>query len=170
MLAMRELLGTKLGQGLGVPRAAVDMLIGKATSLELPLPQAVRSNRVEFVRLLLDAGADPGIRTDGTTPLEKAIGAGNTQVVDLLAEHGIVPAALLTYAACGRLDLVRACFDSGGRLRPDAATSRPNPADFFPFPPRIRRHPIRTRSWPRRSSMPASTAGPRSCAGSSTAA
>jgi hypothetical protein len=43
---MRELLGVKLGEGLGVPRAAVDVLIGKATSLDLPLPQAVRSDRV----------------------------------------------------------------------------------------------------------------------------
>jgi hypothetical protein len=45
MLAMREILGVKLGEGLGVPRAAVDVLIGKATSLDLPLPQAVRSDR-----------------------------------------------------------------------------------------------------------------------------
>ena len=58
-------------------------------------------------------------------------------MVDLLAEHGIVPPALWTYAACGRLDLVQACFDADGRLRPDAAASRPNPADFFPIPPRI---------------------------------
>jgi ankyrin repeat protein len=135
MLAMRELLGTKLGQELGVPRAAVDVLIGKATSLDLLLPQAIRSDRVEFVRLLLDAGADPGTRTNGITPLEAAIGAGNTQAVDLLAGHGIVPAALWTYAACGRLDLVQACFDADGRLRPDAALARPNPADFFPVPP-----------------------------------
>jgi hypothetical protein len=137
MLAGRELLGAKLGEGLGVPRAAVDVLIGKATSLDLPLPRAVRSDRVEFVRLLLDAGGDPGTRTNGITPLENAIGAGNTRTVDLLAESGIVPAALWTYAACGRLDLVRACFDADGRLRPDAALSRPNPADFFPVPPRI---------------------------------
>jgi hypothetical protein len=136
MLAMRELLGTKLGEGLGVPRAAVDVLIGKATSLDLPLPQAIRSDRVEYVRLLLGAGADPGTRTDGITPLENAIYFGCPQMVDLLAEHGIVPRALWTYAACGRLDLVRACFDSGGRLRPDAALSRPNPVDFSPFQPR----------------------------------
>jgi len=135
MLAMRDLLGTKLGEELGVPNAAVDVLIGKATSLDLQLPQAIRSDRVEYVRLLLGAGADPGTRTNGITPLENAIGAGSTQMVDLLAEHGIVPAALWTYAACGRLDLVRACFDADGRLRPDAALPRPNPADFFPIPP-----------------------------------
>ncbi len=137
MLAGREILGVKLGEGLGVPRAAVDVLIGKATSLDLPLPQAVRSDRAEYVRLLLGAGADPATRTDGITPLETAIGSGNTQMVDLLAEHGIIPQALWTYAACGRLDLVQACFDADGRLRPDATASRPNPADFFPVPPRI---------------------------------
>jgi hypothetical protein len=37
--------------------------------------------------------------------LENAIYSDATQVVDLLAEHGIVPQALWTYAACGRLDL-----------------------------------------------------------------
>jgi hypothetical protein len=137
MLAMREILGVKLGEGLGVPRAAVDVLIGKATSLDLPLPQAVRADRAEYVRLLLGAGADPATRTDGITPLENAIGSGQRQMVDLLAEYGIVPQALWTYAACGRLDLVQTCFDADGSLRPDAALSRPNPADFFPIPPRI---------------------------------
>ena len=139
MLAHHEAIpGARLDEELGVPRAGVDVLIGKATSLDLPLSEAATANRVEYVRLLLDAGADPGTRTRGTTPLENAIYTDNTKVVDLLAEHGIVPAALWTYAACGRLDLVRACFDSEGRLRPDAATSRPNLADILVgFPPRI---------------------------------
>jgi len=137
ILAGREILGVKPGEGLGAPRAAVDMLIGKATRLDLPLDRAVRSDRVEYVRLLLDAGADPGTRTDGTTPLENAIAFGRTQMVDLLAEHGIIPAALWTYAACGRLDLVQACFDADSRLRPDAALPRPSPANFFPIPSRI---------------------------------
>ncbi len=138
MLAYHEAIpGARLDEELGVPRAAVDVLIGKATNLDLPLTWAATFNRVEYVRLLLGAGADPGTRTDGITPLENAIYFGRPQMVDLLAEHGIVPAALWTYAACGRLDLVRACFDADGRLRPDAAASRPNPADFGPFPPRI---------------------------------
>ena len=138
MLASHEAIpGARLDEELGVPRAAVDVLIGKATNLNLPLTWAAFSNRVEYVRLLLGAGADPGTRTRGTTPLENAIYSDATQVVDLLAGHGIVPPALWTYAACGRLDLVRACFDADGRLRPDAAPSRPNPADFFPVPPRI---------------------------------
>ena len=79
-------------------------------------------------------------------------------------------AALWTYAACGRLDLVRACFDADGRLRPDAALRAPTPPTSSRSHPGSRRPTIRRRSWPRRSSTPASTAGPRSCAGSSTAA
>jgi hypothetical protein len=138
MLARPEAIpGVRLSEELGVPRAAVDVLIGKATDLDFPLTWAASSNRVEYVRLLLGAGADPGTRTLGATPLENAIYLGHTQVVDLLAGHGIVPQALWTYAACGRLDLVRACFDAAGRLQPDAAASRPNPADVGPFPPRL---------------------------------
>jgi hypothetical protein len=136
MLAMLELLGARLGEGLGAPRAAVDVLIGKATGLDLPLPQAVRADRVEYVRLLLDAGADPGTRAGGITLLENAIYHGSTRMVDLLAEHGIDPGALWTYAACGRLDLVRACFDADGRLRPGAALPRPDLADYLLVPAR----------------------------------
>src|SRR5207248_5188567 len=51
MLARRDLLGTRLGEELGVPRAAVDVLIGKAASLDLPLDRAVGADRVEYVRL-----------------------------------------------------------------------------------------------------------------------
>jgi hypothetical protein len=130
MLAYPEAIaGVRLDEELGAPRAAVDVLIGKATNLDLPLTPAAFSNRVEYVRLLLGAGADPGTRARGATPLEYAIHHGHTRVVDLLAGYGIVPQALWTYAACGRLDLVRACFDADGRLRPDAAASRPDPAD-----------------------------------------
>ena len=76
------------------------------------------------------SGAGAGTRTRGLTPLENAIYSDATKVVDLLAEHGIVPQALWTYAACGRLDLVRACFDAGGRLRPDAVSSRSAPPTY----------------------------------------
>ncbi|MEV4064681.1 ankyrin repeat domain-containing protein [Nonomuraea dietziae] len=139
MLAGPETIpGVRLEKELGVPRAAVEVLIGKATGLDAPLIQAVRSDRVEYVRLLLEAGADPGARLWGSTPLENAILSDSTEIVDLLAEHGIVPQALWTYAACGRLDLVRACFDADGRLRPDAAPSRPNLADAVAgFPSRL---------------------------------
>ncbi|GIF02391.1 ankyrin repeat domain-containing protein [Paractinoplanes rishiriensis] len=141
MLAGPETIpGVRLDEELGVPRAAVDVLLSKATDLHTPLLWAARSNRVEYVRLLLDAGADPGNRTWGATALENAIHHGHTAVVDLLTERGLVPRALWTYAACGRLDLVQACFDTDGTLRPDAASPRPNPVDvgaalWPPLPP-----------------------------------
>ncbi|MEV4286209.1 hypothetical protein AB0K40_11965 [Nonomuraea bangladeshensis] len=173
MLAGPETIpGVRLEKELGVPRAAVEVLLGKATGLDAPLIQAVRADRVEYVRLLLAAGADPGARIGGSTPLENAVLSGGTELVDLLAGHGIVPRALWTYAACGRLDLVQACSTrtaGSGRARhrrapisltPPAAVSSPG----------CRRPTIRTRSWGRRSCTPASTAGSRSCAGSSTAA
>ncbi|GIM96749.1 ankyrin repeat domain-containing protein [Paractinoplanes toevensis] len=128
--------GVRFDEELGVPRAAVDVLLSKATDLDLPLIWAARSNRVEYARLLLGAGADPGTRAWGATALENAVHHGHTGVVDLLDEHGIVPRALWTYAACGRLDLVQACFDADGRLRPDAVAVRPNPADAG-LPPRL---------------------------------
>ncbi|MEV0385850.1 ankyrin repeat domain-containing protein [Nonomuraea sp. NPDC050643] len=130
--------GVRLDKELGVPRAAVEVLLGKATDLDLPLTWAARFDRLAYVRLLLDAGADPGARKWGITPLENAVYHGNTEVVDLLARYGVVPQALWTYAACGRLDLVRACFDADGRLRPDAAPARPDLADTGAgFPSRL---------------------------------
>ena len=86
MLARRELLGTTLGEGLGVPRAAVDVLIGKATSLNLPLHDAVRSNRVEYARLLLGAGADPQhADASGLTPRAAAQAGASAEIAALLA-------------------------------------------------------------------------------------
>ncbi len=135
MLAYPEAIpGARLGEELGVPRAAVDVLIGKATNLDLPLTWAAFSNRVEYVRLLLGAGADPGTRTGGITPLENAIYHGHTQVVDLLAEHGIVPQALWTYAACGRLDLVAGLFRCGRQAAARRRAVAPQPRRRRPFP------------------------------------
>lgn len=126
-LALPERLpGEQLGRELGVPRPAVTVLIEKATNLEVPLAHAASHNRVELIRLLLEAGADPRVRHEAHTPLENAIYYGSTEVVDLIAERDLTPATLWTYAGCGRLDLVQACFDAHGALRPDTASPRPD--------------------------------------------
>ncbi|GIJ54752.1 ankyrin repeat domain-containing protein [Virgisporangium aurantiacum] len=134
MVAMPEAIpGVRLDEALGVPRAALEVVLGKATDLNLPLVWAARSNRVEYVRLLLAAGADPGDRSRGATALENAIHHGHTGVVDVLAGYGIVPPALWTYAACGRLDLVRDRYEAAGAER-----ARPEPADAgVGLPPRL---------------------------------
>ena len=171
MLAMRELLGTKLGEGLGVPRAAVDMLIGKATSLDLPLPQAIRSDRVEYVRLLLERRRRP------RHPGGRHHAAGDRH---LLRQHADGrPARRARHRPAGALDLcrVRPARSWSGPASMRTAGCGPTPRCHAPTPPTTsrsrpgtRRPTIRSRSWPRPSSTPASTAGPRSCAGSSTAA
>jgi ankyrin repeat protein len=54
------------------------------------------ADRVELVRLLLDAGGDPNIVAgDGKAPLDVARAAGATHVVALLEEHGARSAAEL---------------------------------------------------------------------------
>ncbi|MFI6298726.1 ankyrin repeat domain-containing protein [Nonomuraea sp. NPDC050790] len=139
MLAAPELVpGVRLGKELGVPRAAVVTLLGRATCLDVPLTLAARNHRVAYLRLLLEAGADPGTRALGATPLENAALLGDTESVDVLAGHGILPRTLWLYAACDRLDLVRACFDAEGGLRRDAAPARPDLADTGAgFPSRL---------------------------------
>lgn len=130
--------GTRFGKRLGAPHPAVAVLVAKATDLELPLARAACFDRVDLVRLLLGAGADPASRERGVTALENAIYHNHTAVVDLLAERTIAPRALWTYAACGRLDLVRACFGPDGALLPGAASSRPDLADTGAgFPSRL---------------------------------
>jgi hypothetical protein len=119
-----------------VPRSGVNVLLRKATNVDLPLSWAVQFGRVEYI-LLLAAGADLDSRPIGRTPLENAIYFGDTEVVDLIAERGTAPPALWTYAACGRLDLVKACFDAEGRLCPGASTARPDLAAFPGMPAQL---------------------------------
>jgi hypothetical protein len=128
--------GEQLGKELGAPRAAVAVLIEKATNLDAPLAQAATHDRVEYIRMLLDAGANPRSRHGAHTPLEHAIYFGSTEVVDLIAERDISPSTVWTYAACGRLDLVQSCFDDGA-LRPETAIPRPDPMLVPGFPPRL---------------------------------
>ena len=136
MLAGREILGTRPGQELGAPRAAVDVLIGKATSLDLPLDQAVRADRWSTC-------ACCSTPRRPRHPDRRHHPAGERHLLWPPADDRPARRArdrpgrrLWTYAACGRLDLVQACFDADGRLRPDAALSRPNTASFYPIPPR----------------------------------
>jgi ankyrin repeat protein len=58
------------------------------------LHEAVGDGRIELVRLLLEAGADPnakGVAASGTflgTPLEVARRFGSDEIAKLLIEHG----------------------------------------------------------------------------------
>ncbi len=137
LLAQHDPFGTgHHGQDDDLSPAVVDVLAEYATDLDVPMQIAASSDRADLVTLLLDAGAALDARTLwGATALEVSIYKGCVQSIDALAARGIVPFALWTVAACGRLDLVRACFDASGDLRPEAGVHRPNPTGDG-WPPR----------------------------------
>lgn len=52
-----------------------------------PLHQAAASGHAEFVKLLLDAGADPFARTDGDQPFTVARLCGQNHICELISGH-----------------------------------------------------------------------------------
>ena len=170
MLGMRELLGAKLGEGLGVPRTAVDVLIGKATSLDVLLPQAIAATGWSMCACCSAPAPTPAPGPTASrrwrppsTPAARGWSTCSPSTASSRRRSGPMPRAAgwtwsgpasMRTAGCGPTPRYRA----------------PTPPTSSLSHPGDRRHPIRSRSWPRRSSTPASTAGPRSCAGSSTAA
>jgi len=71
------------------------------------------------------------------TPLETALYHGARVAAELLSALGIVPYALWTVAALGRVDLLPGFFADDGTLLPEAGAHRPNLADvgWPPGPP-----------------------------------
>ncbi len=91
-----------------------------------PLHQAAYSNQVALAVRFVEAGAAVG-RTahgEGGTPLAVALFWGHREVAEVLAAVEVVPQNLRVAAGLGRLDLVRACFDSGGTLTPTSRAGR----------------------------------------------
>ena len=140
MVAEPEAFGVRLGRELGVSRDVVGVLVEAGSELEGPLNIAASHNRVELVRLLLEAGADRHARdkTYCITPLQAAIYHGAAEAADLLAEGRISPDAFYVAAGAGRLDLLPRWFRRG-ELAPEAMAQRPNLADvgWSPRPPAV---------------------------------
>ncbi|SFB12496.1 Ankyrin repeat-containing protein [Amycolatopsis marina] len=84
------------------------------------LHQTAYSGQPHLARLLLATGApiDVSARGDGGTPLVIALFWGHTEVAELLATAGVVPANLRAAAGLGRLDLL------GELLAPDGTPTR----------------------------------------------
>ncbi len=60
-----------------------------------PLYEAVKSNNIEAISFLLDAGADPnGIQGDEGAPLDLAINLKREEIITLLSENGAQPERL----------------------------------------------------------------------------
>jgi ankyrin repeat protein len=115
-----------------------ELLVERAGNRDVCLNLAACFDRVELVELLLAAGAaDTSTEIWGVTPLETALYHVAIRAAELLAARRIVPYALWTVAALGRVDLIAELVGPGLRLRPSAAAHRPNLANvgWPPGPP-----------------------------------
>ncbi len=79
---------------------------------------AAETDHAEPARILLDAGADiEAVTSWGATPLDWAAVMGSVRVADLLLSRGARGFTLITAAALGMLEAVRATIESGADLR-----------------------------------------------------
>jgi hypothetical protein len=137
-IAQPDVFGEHLGVELGVDPRIVELLIERGSALETPLNLAACFNRAEFVRVLLQAGANTTCTEIwGITPLQSAVYHGAREAADLLAAVTVVPDALYIAAGAGLLDHIDKWFDFNGVLKPEALRRRPNLADvgWPPAPP-----------------------------------
>ena len=132
-IAQPDAVGENLGARLGIDPGVVVLLIEAGSDLNGPLNLAACFNRAELVQMLLAAGADPAPDpARGLTPLETALYHSSDDAAELLAERSILPLALWSAAALGRVDLLRRLDAT-----PEAVAHRPNLADvgWPPGPP-----------------------------------
>jgi len=137
-IAQPDVIGDELEWELGTDPAVVRLLAERGASLGVALNIAACFNRVEYVRLLLELGADASDREIwGVTPLQTAVYHGSAEAADELVPYGLLPDAFFIACGTGVLDAVRGWFDASGRLRPQALALRPNLSDvgWPPAPP-----------------------------------
>jgi hypothetical protein len=116
-----------LGQ---VDPAVAQLVVDTAGNRDECLNLAACFDKVWLVRMLLDAGADDeSIEVWGVTPLETALYHGAREAADVLAERKVVPLALWSAAALGRIDLLEELFGTpaAGAHRPDLSKVGWNP-------------------------------------------
>lgn len=138
MVAQPNAFGFRVGHDLGVARACVEALMRAGMDIDGPLTLAASHDRVELVKMLLDAGARADLvdKEYGITPLQAAVYQGATAAGDVLAEVAVVPDTLYMAAGTGRVDLLERWFDGDRGLRPEAFEERLNLADVG-WPPRV---------------------------------
>jgi ankyrin repeat protein len=95
------------------------LLIDAGAEINGPLVAAASINNVPVLSTLLDAGGAIN-GTGDWTPLEESLYWGHTEATELLLERGAAVNNLRTAAALGRVDLIKAFFNSDGSLKPEA--------------------------------------------------
>lgn len=108
--------------------AAVEVLVERGADVDArtragvtPLFVAVRANRYEIARYLLERGATPDAAGEAGPPLVEAVARGTPEMVRLLVQRGANPGVtdatgstpLHTAVASGRIELVRILLDGG---------------------------------------------------------
>ncbi|BAY80643.1 ankyrin repeat-containing protein [Calothrix parasitica NIES-267] len=89
-----------------------------------PLIQAINLRRLEIIKILLEAGADPNLCQDVyATPLELATSLGNIEVIKILLRAGANPnffgidsSALERAIRIERIDIIKILLDAGADL------------------------------------------------------
>lgn len=89
-----------------------------------PLIQAINLRRIEIIKILLEAGADPNLCQDVyATPLELATSIGNIEVIELSLRAGANPnlcgigsSALKRAIDIERIDIIKILIDAGADL------------------------------------------------------
>ncbi|MGI9306094.1 MAG: ankyrin repeat domain-containing protein [Gammaproteobacteria bacterium] len=81
----------------------------------MPLQAAAAAGNPEVVRALLEYGANPEERADGSAPLHIAAANGRAEVVRVLLAHGVQPDAelLITAVRNNNHEIVRMLLDCG---------------------------------------------------------
>jgi ankyrin repeat protein len=95
------------------------LLIDAGAEINGPLVAAASINNVPVLSALLDAGGAIN-GTGDWTPLEESLYWGHKEATELLLERGAPANNLRTAAALGRVNLIKAFFNSDGSLKPEA--------------------------------------------------
>jgi hypothetical protein len=97
----------------------VKVLIDAGAEINGPLSAAASIGNVEAAAALLDAGALIN-GTGSWSPLEEALYWDNDGVIKLLLERGASAHNLRIASGLGRVDLIESLFNSDGSLKPEA--------------------------------------------------
>lgn len=129
LIAQPDGVGDNLGAELGIDRNVVELLIKAGSPTDQTLVFAACFNRVELVKILLEADAPirDGVSDWDINALESGVMHGSAESVDAIVEsRGLVPNAFWLAAGAGRLESVEDWFKRGGELLPEAGWHRPD--------------------------------------------